>query len=55
MSHFPGKLGSGSRFAACKAAMARKGVNNPGAVCAKIGRAKYGAKKMAKMSVAGRK
>jgi len=35
--------------------MAKKGVSNPAAVCAKIGRQKYGAKGMARMSARGRK
>lgn len=49
-------LGEGGRFAALKQKLARKpGIDNPGALAAKIGRAKYGAKKMASMSAAGRK
>jgi len=48
-------LGQGGRFAALKAKLAgRKGVTNPGALAASIGRKKYGAKKMAKMSAKGR-
>jgi hypothetical protein len=50
------KLGSGARFRALKGKLAkRKGVTNPGALAAAIGRKKYGARKMAKMSAAGRK
>jgi len=50
------KLGSGKRFAALKSKLSkRKGVTNPGALAAAIGRKKYGAAKMAKMSAAGRK
>jgi len=50
------KLGSGARFKALKKKLSgRKGVTNPGALAASIGRKKYGAKKMAKMSAAGRK
>lgn len=50
------KLGSGARFAALKSKLAREpGVNNPAAVAAAIGRKKYGAAKMAKLSAAGRK
>ena len=49
-------LGSGGRFAALKAKLGKKpGINNPGGLAAKIGRSKYGAKKMASMSAAGRK
>lgn len=48
-------LGSGGRFAALKNELAhKKGVTNPGALAAYIGRKKYGAAKMAKLSAAGR-
>lgn len=50
------KLGSGERFAQLKSKLAhRPGVTNPGALAAYIGRKKYGAKKMAALSVHGRK
>lgn len=50
------KLGSGARFKALKKSIAKRGgVRNPAAVAAAIGRKKYGAAKMAKMSAAGRK
>ena len=50
------KLGSGARFAALKSKLgARKGVTNPGALAAYIGRKKYGASKMASMAAKGRK
>ena len=50
------KLGTGKRFAALKKKLgAKKGIKNPGALAAAIGRKKFGAKKMAKMSAAGRK
>jgi hypothetical protein len=50
-----GKLGSGTRFKALKAALAkRKGVTNPGALAAFIGRKKYGAHKMSEMAAKGR-
>lgn len=50
------KLGSGKRFAALKKKLSgRKGVTNPGALAASIGRKKYGAKRMAKMAAKGRK
>jgi len=48
-------LGQGGRFAAVKAAAAKGGAKNPGAVAAMVGRKKYGAEKMAKMAAAGRK
>lgn len=45
------KLGSGGRFAALKAALAqRKGVTDPGALAASIGRKKFGAKKFNDLS-----
>lgn len=50
------KLGSGKRFAALKSKLAKEpGVTNPGALAASIGRKKFGAAKMAKMSAKGRK
>jgi hypothetical protein len=39
------KLGTGKRFAALKAKLAGKGIRNPGALAASIGRKKFGAKK----------
>lgn len=49
------KLGSGKRFAAVEAAAKAGGARDPGAVAAIAGRKKYGAKKMTKLAVAGRK
>lgn len=49
------KLGSGARFKALKSKLAKKGVRDPGALAASIGRKKYGASKMAKWAAAGRK
>jgi hypothetical protein len=50
------KLGSGKRFEKLEKSIVSKGkVSNPAAVAAAIGRKKYGATKMAKMSAAGRK
>lgn len=50
------KPGQGGRFKALKKTLGkRKGVRTPGALAAWIGRRKYGAKKMAKWSAAGRK
>jgi hypothetical protein len=48
------KLGSGARFAALEKSLSGK-VSNPAAVAASIGRKKYGAKKFAQLSAAGRK
>lgn len=52
------KLGSGARFKAGeKKIMKKEGLSkkSAGAIMAKAGRAKYGAKKMAKMAAKGRK
>ena len=50
------KLGRGGRAAKLKRKLAgEKGVRNPGAIIGKIGREKYGAKRMGKWSAAGRK
>lgn len=49
------RLGSGARFEALKNKLAgRKGVRNPAALAAAIGRKKYGASKMASMAAKGR-
>lgn len=50
------KLGSGGRFKALKNKLAHeKGVRNPGAIAAAIGRSKYGKKRFQKMAAKGRK
>lgn len=49
------KLGSGVRFRRLKSQLKKRGARNPGALAAYIGRKKYGSKKMAKMSAAGRR
>ena len=49
------KLGTGKRFANLKRALARKGVRNPGALAATIGRKKYGAKRFGKLAAKGRR
>lgn len=49
------KLGTGKRFAALETAISkRKGIKDPGAIAAKIGRLKYGKAKFQKMAAAGR-
>ena len=48
------KLGGGGRFAAVKAAAAKSGASDPGAVAAAIGRRKYGNAKMQSMAEAGK-
>ena len=50
------KLGSGARFKSLEHELARRGgVKNPAALAASIGRAKYGEKRMARMSAKGRR
>lgn len=49
------KLGSGARFKALSKKLKAKGVKDPDALAAKIGRQKYGKKKMAAMAKAGKK
>ena len=49
------KLGSGKRFKKLSGELKAKGVKDPDALAASIGRKKYGAAKMAKMAAAGRK
>jgi len=49
------RLGGGGRFAKLKKKLGKKGVKNPAALAAHIGRKKYGKKKMASMSAKGRK
>ena len=48
-------LGSGERFKKLSGELKSKGVKDPDALAASIGRKKYGAAKMAKMAAAGRK
>jgi hypothetical protein len=48
------KLGTGKRFAALKSKLARRGITNPGALAAFIGRKKLGKKRFAKLSGRGR-
>jgi len=56
VGHRKPKLGSGKRFASLKKKLSgRKGVKNPGALAAAIGRKKYGAKKFGKLAAAGRR
>lgn len=50
-----GKLGTGARFKTLKKKLAKKGAKSPAALAAWIGRKRYGNKKMAQMSAAGRK
>ena len=55
MAAFPGKLGTGQRFAACVARMTKKGARNPKALCASIGRKKFGKRRFQKLAAAGKK
>ncbi len=49
------RLGSGGRFSALKGKLGGRGIKNPGALAAYIGRKKYGASRFAKLSAMGRK
>lgn len=49
------KLGSGARFKAVERSAAKGGAENPAAVAAAAGRAKYGEKKMTALAKAGKK
>ena len=49
------RVGGGGRFEALSKKLASKGVRDPKAVAASIGRRKYGAKRMASMARAGKK
>lgn len=48
-------LGSGQRFASLETKLAKRGVRNPAALAASIGRKKYGAKKFDSLGRHGRK
>lgn len=49
------RLGSGKRFSNLKRSLGRKGVRDPGALAASIGRKKFGKMKMASMASRGKK
>lgn len=49
------KLGTGARFKKVAASAAKSGARDPNAVAAAVGRKKYGSKRMAALSAAGRK
>jgi hypothetical protein len=49
------KLGSGKRFTNLKASLSKKGVEDPAALAAYIGRKKFGKEKFQKLSQKGRK
>lgn len=49
------KLGTGKRFAALKGALKKKGVRDPGALSAFIGRKKWGKAKFQRLAAAGKK
>jgi hypothetical protein len=48
-------LGTGERFARLKSQLARKGVKDPAALAAWIGRKKYGKQKFQQLAAKGRK
>lgn len=49
------KLGTGKRFAALKAKLAKRGAYNPAALAAWIGREKYGKERFQKLAAAGKR
>ena len=49
------KLGSGERFKALTKGLRAKGVEDPAALAASIGRKKYGSAKMSQMSTTGKR
>lgn len=49
------KLGTGERFKKLATKLSAKGVKDPDALAASIGRKKYGAKKMTRLAIAGKK
>jgi len=49
------RLGSGERFRALTAKLRRRGVKNPKALAAWIGRRKFGKRRMAQLAAAGRR
>ena len=49
------ELGSGERFAQLKSKLSKKGVRDPGALAASIGRKKYGKAKFQRLSSRGRR
>lgn len=48
------KLGSGQRFKALEKKLERKGVRDPGALAASIGRKKFGKKKFQALAAKGK-
>lgn len=48
-------LGTGQRFASLESKLAQRGVRNPAALAASIGRKKYGPKKFAALGRHGRR
>lgn len=49
------KLGSGERFKRLKETLSKKGIKDPGALAASIGRKKFGNAKMAELSKKGKR
>lgn len=49
------RLGSGKRFKSLKKKLSRKGIRNPGALAASIGRKKLGKSRFQKLAARGRK
>lgn len=49
------KLGSGARFKSLTKKLSKKGIRNPKALAAAIGRKKYGKKRFQKLAAAGKR
>lgn len=49
------KVGTGKRFKSLSRSLSRRGVRNPKALAAAIGRKKYGRKRYAKLAARGRR
>ena len=49
------KLGNGARFKTLSKSLGKRGISDPKALAASIGRKKYGAKTFAKMAEKGKK
>jgi hypothetical protein len=49
------RVGGGGRFSKLKSELSERGVKDPGALAASIGRAKYGKARFSKMGAAGKR
>jgi hypothetical protein len=49
------KLGTGARFRSLRSKLSRRGIRNPGALAASIGRKKLGKRRFQKLAAKGRR